>query len=160
MFRRYLNPFCRYLHPGVLGASDFHPCLCGDRNHHFRCNRNGSGHLLGLRHCDGLRKLRCCCVASDVDRLCHLHEHHAVHRRAGCRNCTQRHCNQPQHEGWSGVTGLWAVFGQHTHDNFVTTASLNGNGASQPITIYGQIPAGEYVTPGAYTDTITVTVTY
>jgi spore coat protein U-like protein len=44
--------------------------------------------------------------------------------------------------------------------NFATTASITGNGAAQPITIYGQIPANEYVAPGSYTDTITATVTY
>jgi spore coat protein U-like protein len=44
--------------------------------------------------------------------------------------------------------------------NFATTASITGSGAAQPITIYGQIPAGEYVAPGSYTDTITATVTY
>lgn len=43
-----------------------------------------------------------------------------------------------------------------------TTATVagTGNGASQAITVYGQIPAAEYVAPGAYTDTITATVTY
>ena len=35
-----------------------------------------------------------------------------------------------------------------------------GNGAAQPITVYGQIPASELVAPGAYADTITATVTY
>jgi spore coat protein U-like protein len=35
-----------------------------------------------------------------------------------------------------------------------------GNGAAQPITVYGQIPASEFVAPGAYADTITATVTY
>jgi spore coat protein U-like protein len=44
--------------------------------------------------------------------------------------------------------------------NFVTTASTNGNGAGQLITVYGQIPAGQYVKPGLYADTITATVTY
>lgn len=44
--------------------------------------------------------------------------------------------------------------------NFATLASVNGNGAAQVTTVYGQIPAGEYVTPGAYADTITATVTY
>ena len=44
--------------------------------------------------------------------------------------------------------------------NFVTTASITGNGAAQPITVYGQIPAAEYVAPGAYADTITATVSY
>ena len=55
----------------------------------------------------------------------------------------------------------YGLFSDSAHStNFVTTASINGNNLAQPITIYGQIPAGEYVTPGAYTDTITVTVTY
>jgi len=35
-----------------------------------------------------------------------------------------------------------------------------GTGAAQPITIYGQEAAGQFVAPGAYTDTITATVTY
>ncbi len=35
-----------------------------------------------------------------------------------------------------------------------------GNGAAQPITVYGQEAAGQYVAPGAYTDTITATVVY
>jgi spore coat protein U-like protein len=35
-----------------------------------------------------------------------------------------------------------------------------GTGAAQPLTVYGQEAAGQYVTPGAYTDTITATVTY
>jgi spore coat protein U-like protein len=33
-------------------------------------------------------------------------------------------------------------------------------GAAQPITVYGQEAAGQFVAPGAYTDTITATVTY
>jgi spore coat protein U-like protein len=40
------------------------------------------------------------------------------------------------------------------------TVAGTGNGAAQPITVYGQIAAGLYVTPGAYTDTITATVTF
>ncbi len=35
-----------------------------------------------------------------------------------------------------------------------------GNGAGQSLNVYGQIPAAQYVTPGSYTDTISVTVTY
>ncbi len=35
-----------------------------------------------------------------------------------------------------------------------------GNGATQAITVYGRIAAGQPVTPGTYTDTITVTITY
>ncbi len=38
--------------------------------------------------------------------------------------------------------------------------SGTGNGIAQPLTVYGQIPAAQYVTPGSYSDTITVSVAY
>jgi spore coat protein U-like protein len=41
-----------------------------------------------------------------------------------------------------------------------TPASLNGTGAAVPVTVYGRIAAGQFVTPGAFTDTITATVNY
>ena len=47
--------------------------------------------------------------------------------------------------------------GRHFATNWV---SGTGNGSAQAITVYGQIPAAQYVTPGSYTDTITVSVTY
>jgi spore coat protein U-like protein len=40
------------------------------------------------------------------------------------------------------------------------TVTGTGNGSAQSITVYGQATAGQFVTPGAYTDTITATVTY
>ena len=40
------------------------------------------------------------------------------------------------------------------------TVSGIGNGAAQPITVFGQIPASEFVAPGDYADTITATVTF
>jgi spore coat protein U-like protein len=40
------------------------------------------------------------------------------------------------------------------------TVAGTGNGVVQPLTVYGQIPAAQYVKPGSYTDTITVSVTY
>jgi spore coat protein U-like protein len=40
------------------------------------------------------------------------------------------------------------------------TVAGTGNGSAQAITVYGQAAAGQYVAPGAYSDTITVTVTY
>ena len=49
--------------------------------------------------------------------------------------------------GWGGTAGTDTVAG-------------TGNGATQPITVYGQIPTAQYVVPGAYADTITVTVSY
>jgi spore coat protein U-like protein len=55
--------------------------------------------------------------------------------------------------------GLFTDSGHLT--NFATLASANGTGAAVPITVYGQIPAGQYVTPSVgYTDSITATVTY
>lgn len=41
-----------------------------------------------------------------------------------------------------------------------TPTSLNGTGAAVNVTVYGQVAAGQYVAPGAYTDTITATVNF
>jgi spore coat protein U-like protein len=40
------------------------------------------------------------------------------------------------------------------------TVAGTGNGAAQTIQVYGRVPAQTTPTPGTYTDTITVTVTY
>ena len=40
------------------------------------------------------------------------------------------------------------------------TVARTGNGNAQSLTVYGQVAAGQYVTPGAYADTITATITY
>jgi spore coat protein U-like protein len=40
------------------------------------------------------------------------------------------------------------------------TVAGTGIGSVQVSTVYGQMPAGQLVTPGAYSDTITATVTY
>jgi len=42
----------------------------------------------------------------------------------------------------------------------VDTVAGIGNGSAQTLAVYGRISAGQYVAPGAYADTITVTVTY
>ncbi len=54
----------------------------------------------------------------------------------------------------SGYTTNWG--------NTVGTNTLagTGSGAAQTLTVYGQIPAGQFVRPGSYTDTITATITY
>ncbi|MGN8021843.1 Csu type fimbrial protein [Phyllobacterium sp. 22229] len=49
------------------------------------------------------------------------------------------------------------VWGQTVNTD---TVSQVGNGAAQPYTVYGRVPAQNTPAPGAYTDTITVTVTY
>ena len=40
------------------------------------------------------------------------------------------------------------------------TVAGTGNGAAQPLTLYGRVAAAQFVAPGAYTDTVTATVTY
>ncbi len=40
------------------------------------------------------------------------------------------------------------------------TEAGTGNGKLQPLTVYGQVPASQFVTVGSYSDTITVTITY
>lgn len=63
--------------------------------------------------------------------------------------------------GAAGVFLNYGLFSDAAYQtNFVTTASITGNGSGQPITVYGSVPANQYVAPGAYTDTVTATVTY
>jgi len=54
----------------------------------------------------------------------------------------------------SGYTTNWG--------NTVGTDTLagTGSGAAQTLTVYGQIPAQQFVRPGSYTDTIVATLTY
>lgn len=54
----------------------------------------------------------------------------------------------------SGLTTNWG--------NTVGTDTLAGTGSGvlQPLSVYGQVSAGQYVRPGSYTDTITATITY
>jgi spore coat protein U-like protein len=40
------------------------------------------------------------------------------------------------------------------------TFSSTGNGLAQNFTVYGQVPAGQFVAPGTYNDTIIATITY
>jgi spore coat protein U-like protein len=54
---------------------------------------------------------------------------------------------------------LSTVWGDGTGSSS-TVAGGNGGVASQTLTGYGVISTSQYVTPGSYTDTITVTLTY
>lgn len=54
----------------------------------------------------------------------------------------------------SGRTTVW---GNTIGTN---TVSATGSGASQSYTVYGRVPAQSTPAPAAYTDTVTVTVTY
>ncbi len=47
---------------------------------------------------------------------------------------------------WGNTSGSWV--------------SGTGTGAAQALTVYGVLPAAQYVPPGSYTDTITATVIY
>ncbi len=61
------------------------------------------------------------------------------------------------HYGLFSNSGHTTNWGNTSGTNWV---SGTGSGSSQGITVYGQIPAAQYVKPGSYTDTITVSVTY
>jgi len=56
-----------------------------------------------------------------------------------------------------GDVGRTTVWGQTIG---VDTVAGTGNGAAQTLTVYGRVPASQGPGPGAYTDTITVTLTY
>ena len=69
----------------------------------------------------------------------------------------------------SGTPGVVLNYGLYSNSSRTTnwgmtigtdTVTGTGSGAAQPITVYGQIPGGQLVAPGSYTDTITVTITY
>ena len=40
------------------------------------------------------------------------------------------------------------------------TVAGTGNGSAQALTVYGRIAAAQFVAPGAYSDTVTATITY
>ena len=64
----------------------------------------------------------------------------------------------------AGALNYSLLTGSYTGTNWGNTSgswvSGSGSGAAQPLTVYGVLPAGQYVPPGSYTDTITATVTY
>jgi spore coat protein U-like protein len=68
--------------------------------------------------------------------------------------------------GPAGATLAYALYQDSAHTinwgNTVSTDTVSGtgNGSAQTLTVYGEVPAGQSVTPGAYTDTITATITY
>jgi spore coat protein U-like protein len=54
-----------------------------------------------------------------------------------------------------------AAFGTNWGNTAGTdTVTGVGTGIGQPITVFGKVPTGQFPTAGAYSDTITVTVTY
>lgn len=59
----------------------------------------------------------------------------------------------------SGRTTLWGDGANGTSVN-PASGTFTGDGSAQGRTVYGRVPANQYVTPGAYSDTVTATVTY
>ena len=55
----------------------------------------------------------------------------------------------------SGYSTIWG-----DGSGVTQTVAGTGNGAAQPHTVHGRIPASQFVAAGSYTDSITVTVTY
>jgi spore coat protein U-like protein len=68
--------------------------------------------------------------------------------------------------GPGGATLSYALYQDSGHStnwgNTVgtDTKSGTGNGSAQSMTVYGNLPAAQYPTPGSYSDTITATITY
>jgi len=71
-----------------------------------------------------------------------------------------------QMTGPAAATLGYALFQDAAHTiNWGQTVSTDteagtGTGVAQTLTVYGQVAAGQFVAPGAYTDTITATITY
>lgn len=53
----------------------------------------------------------------------------------------------------SGRTSIWG-------STVAASVAGTGTGLTQVLTVYGQIPANQYVKPGSYGDTVTATLTY
>ncbi|MEA5532365.1 spore coat U domain-containing protein [Dolichospermum sp. UHCC 0684] len=53
-----------------------------------------------------------------------------------------------------------AIWGSGSSTSTDTGITVIGNGADKSTTVYGEIPAGQNVPSGSYTDTVTATVTY
>jgi spore coat protein U-like protein len=62
----------------------------------------------------------------------------------------------------AGLTNPWTTASSSTTCTTANSCALGtGNGSAQSITVFGQVPAlGTAPAPGAYTDTVTITVTY
>jgi spore coat protein U-like protein len=62
----------------------------------------------------------------------------------------------------AGLTNAWTTASSSTACATTNSCALGtGNGSAQSITVFGQVPAlGTGPVPGAYADTVTITVTY
>jgi spore coat protein U-like protein len=74
---------------------------------------------------------------------------------------TTRHMNGPAPAGLAYALKSVSQTGPNWGNTPPTdTVAGTATGSPQPITVYGRVAAGQLVTPGSYTDTITSTVTY
>lgn len=71
--------------------------------------------------------------------------------------------------GMTGPGAAWLGYALYQDSGHTTnwgqtvgtdTVAGTGDGSAQTITVFGQLSASQYVTPGSYSDTITATVTY
>jgi spore coat protein U-like protein len=73
---------------------------------------------------------------------------------------------QPRMSGPGGALLAYQMFqdaarSQTWGNNFNVDGEAGaGSGGAQPLTVYGRVPAGQFVTPGGYADTVIATVTY
>ena len=69
-------------------------------------------------------------------------------------------------QGPSGALLNYGLYRDSGHTNNwgttvgTDTQSGTGNGSAQTLTVYGQLGANQFVTPGSYSDTITATISY
>lgn len=63
--------------------------------------------------------------------------------------------------GPAGSVLNYGMFNEAARSTAFTVAAATGTGAAQAYTVYGRVPAGQFLArPGAHSDTVTVTVTY
>jgi spore coat protein U-like protein len=60
----------------------------------------------------------------------------------------------------SARTQVWSPSFPVASGKFVKSGTGTGGSGTDTVTVYGQVDAGQYVTPGSYTDTVTFTVNY
>jgi hypothetical protein len=118
------------------------------------------GEHVGLRHLLGLADQRFLCFDG------HLHQHYDFQYRPQRRDCDRGNRDHAKDDRPASAKLNYTLFRDSAHTknwgNTVGTDTLlsQGNCTALQFSVYGQILAGQYVAPGAYSDTIIATVTY
>jgi hypothetical protein len=104
---------------------------------------------------------------ADHDAVGDLLYGRALHGRSRSGDLDRRDGVDPQDDRPRGLAaqnyGLFQDAGHATNwGNTIgtDTESGTGNGAVQTFTVFGNLPAGQFVAPGSYNDTITTTLTF